>query len=267
MPSQGLRALAVKWPKWFSLRPPMPERHRLCQEETPPMPALEIDILTLFPGMLTGYLGESMLGRAIERDLVAVRVRNIRDWTTDKWNITDGRPFGGGAGMVLKPEPLCRAVDALRREESLVIYLTPDGERLSGLIVRELALSKHLILVSGHYEGVDQRFRDSRVDRELSIGDYVLTNGTLPAAVLTDAVARYIPGVLGDELSLTQDSFFDSLLGFPQYTRPVEFEGMGVPEVLLSGNHAEIARWRHEQQLERTRRLRPDLLPEAEEPQ
>ncbi len=221
---------------------------------------MRIDIITLFPGMLEGFLTESMLGRARERGLVDIRVHNLRDWGLGKWQITDDRPFGGGAGMVLKPEPLCAAIDAVKGPESLTIYLTPDGEPFTQQLAVELSRRPHLILVSGHYEGIDQRVRDSRIDREISIGDYVLTNGTLPAAVVVDAVSRHIPGVLGTEKSLTQDSFHRTLLGFPQYTRPVVFEGMRVPEVLLSGNHGEIERWRQERVLEKTRARRPDLL-------
>jgi len=221
---------------------------------------MKIDIITLFPGMLTGFLSESMIGRAQERGLVDIRAHNLRDWGAGKWNITDDRPFGGGAGMLMKPEPLCAAIDSVRDEASVAIYLSPDGERFDHDMAVELSREKHLILVSGHYEGIDQRVRDSRIDREISIGDYVLTNGTLPAAVLIDAVVRQIPGVLGAEKSLTQDSFHRNVLGFPQYTRPVEFEGMRVPEVLLSGNHGEIECWREQQALEKTRKRRPDLL-------
>lgn len=220
-----------------------------------------IDIVTLFPPMLTGFLDESMIGRARREGLLEVRVHHLRDWAPDKHQVTDDRPYGGGAGMVLKPEPVCEAVESLKGEGSVVIYMSPDGERLSMPRVKELAGRKHLIVLSGHYEGMDQRARDKVVDRELSIGDYILTNGTLPAAVLVDAVARYVPGVLGEEKSLTQDAFNDNLLSFPQYTRPVDYCGMRVPEVLLSGDHAAIARWRREQQEEKTRRLRPDLLP------
>lgn len=221
---------------------------------------LRFDVLTLFPGMLGGFLTESMVGRAVESGLIEIGVHNLRNWATGKWQVTDDRPFGGGAGMLLKPEPLFAAIDDLRTEAATVIYLSPDGEPLSTALARELALSKHLVLVSGHYEGIDQRVRDARIDREISIGDYVLTNGTLPAAVLIDAVARQIPGVLGDEKSLTQDSFSSTFLGFPQYTRPVEYAGMRVPEVLLSGNHAAIEAWRRERQIEKTRQRRPDLL-------
>jgi tRNA (guanine37-N1)-methyltransferase len=191
---------------------------------------------------------------------VDIDTHNLRDWGDGKWQITDDRPFGGGAGMLLKPEPLCSAIDSVKTEESQAIYLSPDGEPFSHDLAVEFSKEKHLVLVSGHYEGIDQRVRDSRIDREISIGDFVLTNGTLPAAVLVDAIVRQIPGVLGAEKSLTQDSFHRNVLGFPQYTRPVEFEGMRVPEVLLSGNHGEIERWREAQALEKTRERRPDLL-------
>lgn len=221
---------------------------------------MRIDIITLFPRMLEGFLQESMLGRAVDRKFVEIQVIDLRRFGVGKWRITDDRPFGGGAGMLMKPEPLAAAIDSVRSEESLCLYLTPDGEPFRQPRAVSLSGETHLILVSGHYEGIDQRIRDSRVDLELSIGDYVLTNGTLPAAVVTDAVVRQIPGVLGEEKSLTQDSFHNSFLGFPQYTRPEEFEGKRVPEVLLSGHHGEIERWRNAQALEKTRERRPDLL-------
>ncbi|MCC5806599.1 MAG: tRNA (guanosine(37)-N1)-methyltransferase TrmD [Opitutales bacterium] len=209
--------------------------------------------------MLSGFLTESMVGRASANGLVDIRTHNLRDWAGNRWRITDDRPFGGGAGMVLKPEPLAAAIDVLRGDDGTVVYMTPDGEPLTSAMARELAELPHLVLLSGHYEGIDERIRETRVDREVSIGDYILTNGTLPAAVLVDCVARYVPGVLGEEKSLTQDSFNHSLLGFPQYTRPVEFEGKRVPDILLSGNHGEIERWRKERRIERTRERRPDL--------
>ncbi|MEX0322587.1 MAG: tRNA (guanosine(37)-N1)-methyltransferase TrmD [Puniceicoccaceae bacterium] len=221
---------------------------------------MHIDIITLFPAMLSGFISESMIGRARENGLVEIQTHDLRNWGQGKWQITDDRPFGGGAGMLLKPEPLCEAIDSVKKEDATTIYLSPDGEPFSHEIAVELSNEKHLILVSGHYEGIDERVRQTRIDREISIGDYVLTNGTLPAAVLVDAVVRQIPGVLGAEKSLTQDSFHRNVLGFPQYTRPVDFEGMRVPEVLLSGNHGEIERWRQEQALEKTRERRPDLL-------
>ena len=221
---------------------------------------MRFDVLTLFPEMLDGFFASSLVGRAIERGLIEAGAHNLRDWARDKHRITDDRPFGGGAGMVLKPEPLFAAIEDLRREDSTVVYLAPDGERLDHDLVVELAQRPHLLLVSGHYEGIDERVREELVDREVSIGDYVLTNGTLPAAVLVDAVARRIPGVLGEAQSLEQDSFSDGLLGLPQYTRPAEFRGKKVPEVLLSGDHAKIEEWRREQRRSRTMARRGDLL-------
>ena len=226
--------------------------------------AIEFDILTLFPEMVEGFLSSSMLGRAQEAGLVSARAHQLRDWATDKHKKTDEIPYGGGAGMVMKPEPIFSAIDALRRPDSQVIYMAPDGEPLTSELARDLANQPHLVLLSGHYEGVDQRVRDHAVDREVSIGDYVLTNGTLAAAVLIDSVSRFIPGFLGDEKSLTEESFMTTLLGFPQYTRPPQFRGLCVPEVLLSGNHAAIAKWRREQQIEKTQQLRPDILDNGE---
>lgn len=226
---------------------------------------MKIDLLTLFPGMIRGFLTESMIGRAAEADLLQIRVHNLRDWATDKHQVTDDRPFGGGAGMVLKPEPIFAAIEELRGPETTTIYFAPDGEKLDTDLAMEFAGKEHLLLLSGHYEGVDQRVRDSLIDREISIGDYVLTNGTLPAAVFLDAVGRYVPGVLGEEKSLTQDSFRNKLLSFPQFTRPAEFRGMKVPEVLLSGDHVKIEKWRQEQRMERTRRLRPDLFKQTDQ--
>lgn len=211
--------------------------------------------------MAEGFLSSSMLARGQQNGLIGIQAHSLRDWARDKHQKTDEMPFGGGPGMVMKPEPIFAAADALQRPETKFIYMAPDGEPLTSQLARELAQEKHLIVLSGHYEGVDQRVRDALIDQEVSIGDYVLTNGTLAAVVLIDCVSRFVPGFLGDEKSLTDESFMDSLLGFPQYTRPSEFRGMKVPEVLLSGNHAAIAKWRHEQQIEKTRQLRPDLLP------
>ncbi|MGF1448294.1 MAG: tRNA (guanosine(37)-N1)-methyltransferase TrmD [Opitutales bacterium] len=222
-------------------------------------PSLRFDVVTLFPGMLTGFLQESIVGRAITSGRIAVGVHHLRDWATDKHQTTDDRPFGGGAGMVLKPEPLLKALDAVSTADSEVIYLCPDGELLNRSLALELVQRPHQVLLSGHYEGMDQRVRDHRVTREVSIGDYVLTNGTLAAAVLIDCLARMVPGVLGEEMSLTQDSFNDNLLSFPQYTRPAELNGWKVPEVLLSGNHPEIAEWRQRCREAKTRERRPDL--------
>jgi tRNA (guanine37-N1)-methyltransferase len=221
---------------------------------------LHIDILTLFPPMLDGFLAESILGRAVEAGLVSIRVHNLRDWTTDKHHTADDRPFGGGAGMVLKPEPGFAAIEQLQQPGCRRIYLTPDGVPLSPALAEELSRQQHLVLLSGHYEGIDQRIRDCVIDQEISIGDYVLTNGTLAAAVLIDALVRFIPGALGEEKSLTNESFTGKLLDFPQYTRPAEFRGMAVPEVLLSGHHGEIEKWRLARRIEKTRQVRPDLL-------
>ncbi len=221
---------------------------------------LHIDVLTLFPRMLEGFLAESMLGKALEAKLLAVAVHDVRAWCTDKHRNADDRPFGGGAGMVMKPEPVVAAIEQLQTPGCHRIYLTPDGTPFSEKIARELSTQQHLIFLSGHYEGIDQRIRDTVIDQEISIGDYVLTNGTLPAAVVIDALARFIPGVLGEEKSLTHESFTGRLLDFPQYTRPAEFRGMSVPKVLLSGNHAEIEKWRNARSEEKTRLVRPDLL-------
>jgi len=221
---------------------------------------LIIDVLTLFPRMLDGFLAESILGRGIAAGHLAVNVRDLRDWATDKHRRADDRPFGGGAGMVMLPEPVFAAIERIQTPGCRRIYLTPDGVPLSPALALELSQQQHLVLLSGHYEGIDQRIRDKVIDQEISIGDYVLTNGTLAAAVLIDALARFIPGVLGEEKSLTHESFTSKLLDFPQYTRPAEFRGMSVPEILLSGNHAEIEKWRHARQVEKTRQVRPDLL-------
>jgi tRNA (guanine37-N1)-methyltransferase len=221
---------------------------------------MRIDVLTLFPPMLDGFLSESMLGRAQEAKLLEVKVHNLRDWSTDKHHTTDDRPFGGGAGMVLRCEPVFAAIEQLQTPGCRRIYLTPDGTPLSPALALELSQQQHLIMLSGHYEGIDQRIREKVIDQEISIGDYVLTNGTLAAAVVIDALARFIPGVLGEEKSLTTESFTSKLLDFPQFTRPAVYRDMSVPEVLLSGNHGEIEKWRHAQQLKKTQQVRPDLL-------
>jgi tRNA (guanine37-N1)-methyltransferase len=210
--------------------------------------------------MLEGFLSESILGRAQANGLVDIGVHDIRSWSTDKNRCVDDRPFGGGAGMVLRAEPVVAAVEELQTVGCRRIYLCPDGVPLSEAMAKELSTQSHLILLSGHYEGIDQRIRDSVIDQEISIGDYVLTNGTLPAAVVIDALARFIPGVLGEEKSLTNESFTNGLLDFPQYTRPAEFRGVQVPQVLLSGDHAKIEKWRHARKLEKTQLIRPDLI-------
>lgn len=219
-----------------------------------------IDVITLFPSMFRGPVDESILKRARERGVVELRFINLRDFTHDKHRIVDDKPFGGGPGMLLKPEPLFEAVESVRQEHSHVILLTPQGRTLRQSTAIELAIKPHLILVCGHYEGVDERVREHLVDDEVSIGDFVLTNGNLPAMVLIDAVVRLLPGALGDDQSAHDESFTGNLLEYPQYTRPAEFRGWQVPEVLVSGDHAAIARWREEQRKLRTRARRPDLL-------
>jgi len=221
---------------------------------------MKVDILTLFPGMFAGPLDESMVGRAREQGVLTLGIHNLRDWASDRHKTVDDRPFGGGPGMLLKPEPVFAAVEALKTPRTRVILLCPQGRTFTQAVARELAGGEHLILVCGSYEGFDERIRTALADDELSIGDYVLTNGALPAMVVVDAVVRLLPGVLGDEASARDESFSHGLLEYPQYTRPAEFRGLRVPEVLLSGNHAEIARWRAEQARHRTTRRRPDLL-------
>jgi tRNA (guanine37-N1)-methyltransferase len=220
---------------------------------------MRIDILTLFPEMFTGPLSESMIKLARERGLVDVRLHDIRDYTHDKHRTADDRPFGGGPGMVLKPEPIFECVEAVVPRGTPLIYMTPQGRPLTQAKVRELAGLEGFALLCGHYEGVDERVREALVTEEISIGDYVLTGGELPAMVLVDAVVRLVPGVLGDEESAQQESFSPRNLDCPHYTRPEVFRGRRVPEVLLSGNHGEIARWRREQAEKRTQERRPDL--------
>ena len=225
---------------------------------------LRFDCISLFPEMLCGFVNCSMLWRAVQNGLLQINLYNLRDWAKDKHHITDDSPYGGGAGMVLKPEPIFDAVEELKFQNSKVVYMCPDGEPLTTSVAKSLAHEDHIIILSGHYEGVDERVRERLVDREISIGNYVLTNGTLAAAILIDVVSRYVPGVLGDENSLNQDSFSDGLLSFPQYTRPAMFRDMAVPDVLMSGNHAEIAKWRSNQRVMRTKIRRPDLICEED---
>ena len=229
---------------------------------------MRIDVLTIFPGMLPPVLNESILQRAQEAGLVTIRVHDLRAFTTDRHHTTDDAPFGGGAGMVMKPEPFFRAVASLRcppeagcAEE--IILMSPTGERFDQAEARELAARDHLILLCGRYEGVDERVREHVCTMSLSVGDYVLTGGELPAMIVIDAVTRLLPGALGAEEGAVTDSFEDGLLEYPQYTRPAEFEGTSVPEVLLSGHHEQIRRWRRKESLHRTRQLRPDLLEKA----
>jgi tRNA (guanine37-N1)-methyltransferase len=210
--------------------------------------------------MCAGPLDESIIKRARETGRLELALHNLRDYAHDRHKTVDDRPFGGGPGMLLKPEPIFEAVESLAREQTRVILLSPAGRRFDQAIARELAGVEHLLMVCGHYEGFDERVREQLADDELSIGDYVLTNGALPVMVIVDAVTRLLPGVLGDDESAREDSFSQGLLEYPQYTRPAEFRGTKVPEVLLSGNHAEIARWRAEQSRRRTEERRPDLL-------
>jgi tRNA (guanine37-N1)-methyltransferase len=241
---------------------------------------MRIDILSLFPAIPSAVLGESIMKRAQEKGLVEIHSHNLRDWATDRHHITDDAPYGGGQGMVLKCAPIFAAVEALRVNqvahgtgepqpetsvpipaESKVILMSPAGRPFNQQLAASYARESHLIILCGHYEGVDERVIEHLVDEEVSIGDFVLTNGAIAAAVFVDAVVRLLPGVLGDAASAAHDSFSDGLLEHPQYTRPVEFRGWRVPEILLSGNHAAISVWRHEQSLAKTRRVRPDLLP------
>jgi len=222
---------------------------------------MRIDILTLFPEIALAPLGESIIRRAQDAGLVEIRAHNIRDWSTDKHKRTDDTLCGGGQGMLMMPGPIFAAVEELRTPESKVILMTPQGKVFKQVIARDLSKEKHLILLCGHYEGVDHRVIEELVDLELSIGDYVLTNGAIAAAVVTDAIVRLLPGALGDERSHQDESFSDpGLLEAPAYTRPIEFRGMKVPEVLTSGHHAKILAWKKEKALERTRQNRPDLL-------
>ena len=221
---------------------------------------MKIDVLTLFPGMFPGPLGGSIIKRACESGRLRLGIRDLRDYTHDRHRKVADRPFGGGPGMLMKPEPLFEAVEALRGEKTRVILTSPAGRPFRQEIAQELAGEEHSLLVCGSYEGFYERVRECLADDELSIGDYVLTNGALPAMVIIDAVTRLLPGVLGDDESSVDESFSDGLLEYPQYTRPAEFRGMSVPEVLLSGDHAAIEKWRREQARLRTGQRRPDLL-------
>ena len=221
---------------------------------------LNIDVITIFPQMLSGFLGESMLKRASNAGLVHFQTINLRDFTADVHKTTDDRPFGGGPGMVMKPDPIFKAVESVKTDGARIILMTPQGQPFCQKKAQELALESHLIFVCGHYEGVDERVRQGLVTDEISIGDYILTNGVLPAAVVIDAVVRLRPGVLGAEDATKEESFSSGRLEYPQYTRPAEFRDMKVPDVLISGNHAEISRWREEQSRCRTHDRRPDLM-------
>jgi tRNA (guanine37-N1)-methyltransferase len=220
------------------------------------------DVLTIFPGIFISPLSESLLKKAIDKGLIQVRIRNLRDFTRDKHRMTDDYPYGGGAGMVMKPEPIIRAVQEIKKEDPQAqsVLLTPQGNRLDQKLGREMSGHPHWILICGRYEGMDERVRLAAVDRELSIGDYILSGGEIPALVVIDVISRYIPGFLGSEQSVEEDSFSHGLLEYPQYTRPPIYRGMAVPEVLLSGHHAQIERWRRKESLRRTFLRRPDLL-------
>ena len=219
---------------------------------------MKFDVLTLFPDMFKS-LDESIIGKAKERELIEINLINIRDFSKDKHKKVDDTPYGGGAGMVIRPDVVYDAYSSVKDDNAKVIYLSPQGKILNQEKVKELSKEKHLILICGHYEGIDQRVLDEIVDEEISIGDYVLTGGELPAMVLIDSVSRYVEGVLNDE-STAEESFASNLLEYPQYTRPEEFHGNKVPEVLISGHHENIKKWREEKSLEVTKRKRPDLL-------
>lgn len=223
---------------------------------------MRIDIITVLPELLTSPFEASILKRAIEKDLVEVHLHNLRDYTSGNYKQVDDYQFGGGAGMVMMIEPIDKCISHLKAERTYdeVIYMTPDGETLNQSIANQISLKKNLIILCGHYKGVDQRVRDMHVTREISIGDYVLSGGELAAAVLCDAIIRLLPGVLNDETSALTDTFQDNLLAPPVYTRPSEYKGMEVPKILLSGDFPKIEKWREEQALERTQKRRPDLL-------
>ena len=223
---------------------------------------MRIDIITILPEMLEGFVHESILARAQKKGLAEICLHQLRDYTTDKWRRVDDYPYGGFAGMVMQCEPIDRCISALKAERDYdeVIFTSPDGEKFTQSVANDLSLKGNIIILCGHYKGIDQRIRDHLITREISIGDYVLTGGELAAAVMTDTIVRLIPGVIGDEQSALSDSFQDNMLSAPIYTRPADYKGWKVPEVLLSGNEAVIKSWEMEQALERTKRLRPDLL-------
>ena len=225
---------------------------------------MRIDIITIFPRMFEPVLNESIVKRAQNKRKVEISIHNLRDYSQDKHKKVDDRPFGGGSGMVMRPEPIFRAVEDIKLKakikKSKVILLCPQGERLSQKVLTRFAKYKHLILICGHYEGIDERVRQYLADEEISIGDYVLTGGELPAMVLVDCLTRLIPGVLGDKNSLNFESFAGNLLEYPHYTRPANYRRMKTPAILLSGNHKKIAQWRQNQAIKRTKKIRPDLL-------
>ncbi len=223
---------------------------------------MRIDIITVLPGMIEGFLNESILARAQKKGLAEIHLHNLRDYTTDKWRRVDDYPYGGFAGMVMQVEPIDRCISALKAERDYdeVIFTTPDGEQFNQPMANDLSMLNNIIILCGHYKGIDHRVREHLITKEISVGDYVLTGGELAAAIISDAVVRIIPGVVGDEQSALSDSFQDNLLSAPIYSRPADYKGWKVPEILLSGNEAKIKDWEMEQAMERTKRLRPDLL-------
>lgn len=225
---------------------------------------MRIDIITVLPQMVEPFMNESIVARAQKKGLAEIHIHNLRDYTLDKWRRVDDYPYGGFAGMVMQIEPIDRCITHLREERDYddIIFTSPDGERFTQHTANDLSMMQNIIILCGHYKGIDQRVRDHLVTREISVGDYVLTGGELPAAIITDAVVRLIPGVIGDEQSAFSDCFQDDILSAPIYTRPAEYKGWRVPDILLSGHEAKIKEWEMEQAMERTRRLRPDLLGE-----
>lgn len=223
---------------------------------------MRIDIISVIPEMIEGFVTESILARAQKKGLAEIHLHNLRDYTLDKWRRVDDYPYGGSAGMVMQCEPIDRCISALKAERDYdeVIYTSPDGEQFDQHVANELSLKGNIIILCGHYKGIDQRVRDHLITREISIGDYVLTGGELAAAVMTDAIVRLIPGSISDEQSALSDCFQDDMLAAPIYTRPSDYKGWKVPEILLSGNEAKVRQWEFDQAMERTKRLRPDLL-------
>lgn len=223
---------------------------------------MRIDIITVLPEMIEGFINESILARAQKKGLAEIHLHNLRDYTNDKWRRVDDYPYGGFAGMVMQCEPIDNAISALKKERDYddIIYVSPDGERFDQKIANDMSLQENLIILCGHYKGIDQRVRDHLITREISVGDFVLTGGELAAAVIADAVVRLVPGVISDDQSALSDCFQDDLLAAPIYTRPADYKGWKVPDILLSGNEAKIKQWEMDQALERTKRLRPDLL-------
>ena len=223
---------------------------------------MRIDIITVLPQMVEPFMNESILARAQKKGLVEIHIHNLRDYTLDKWKRVDDYPYGGFAGMVMQIEPIDRCISALKAERDYdeVIFTSPDGEQFTQHVANDLSMKENIIILCGHYKGIDQRVRDHLITREISIGDFVLTGGELPAAVMADAILRLIPGVIGDEQSAFSDCFQDDLLSAPIYTRPADYKGWRVPDILLSGHEAKIKEWEMEQAMERTKRLRPDLL-------